>query len=181
MDLYDSIVERIDNSKHYLNHTAFWSLKKVAEIIEMDDKLLEKTIFNAKFICAARGINYAEHFCELPNDTLVTEFGLCRFLKTIEIAPDILPNTQSSVIKAKDFFEMYEPTYKFELVDPNANDYFLFPGDKVRILHEIGKSQGLTGATGIVQFHKFEALSIIGPFQFFCNREDVQLIERKKR
>lgn len=31
MELYDSIVERIDNSKQYLNHTAFWSLKKVAK------------------------------------------------------------------------------------------------------------------------------------------------------
>ena len=55
------------------------------------------------------------------------------------------------------------------------------PGDKVRILKEIGQSRGLYGATGVVQFHTFDTLSIVGPFQFFCNREDVELIERKKR
>ena len=55
------------------------------------------------------------------------------------------------------------------------------PGDKVRILKEIGQSRGLYGTTGVVQFHTFDTLSIIGPSQFFCNREDVELIERKRR
>ena len=64
--------------------------------------------------------------------------------------------------------------------DENANDKFLYSGDKVRILHEIGQSKGLAGATGIVEFQTYNTLSIIGPYQFFCNREDVELIERKK-
>jgi len=181
MDTNNIIVNRIESAKHILRETSFWSLNEVADIIELKGKLFEKTVFNAKLTCATRGINYAEHFCVLPNDTLVTEYGLCRFLKAIEISPDILPNTQGGVIMAKDHFEMYNPTYKFVEVDTNANDFFLFPGDKVRILHEVGQSRGLVGATGVVQFHTFDTLSIIGPFQFFCERENVQLLERKKR
>ena len=181
MNTNNIIVNCIESAKHILRETSFWSLNEVADIIELKGELFEKVLFNAKQICAAKGINYAEHFCALPNDTLVTEFGLCRFLKAIDISPDTLPNTQDGVIMAKDFFEMYSPTYKFNGVDANANDFFLFPGDKVRILHEIGQSRGLVGATGVVQFHTFDTLSIIGPFQFFCKREDIQLIERKKR
>ena len=152
----------------------------MADIIKLEGKLFDQVVFAAKAGCAARGINYEEHFCGLPTDTLVTDFGLCRFLKTIPIAPDILPETQHSIIQARDYFEMYEPTEKrFLCLNRKTNDYFLFPGDKVRILKEIGKSKGLFGATGIVQYHTYEALSIIGPFQFFCNREDVELIERE--
>ena len=39
----------------------------------------------------------------------------------------------------------------------------------------------LYGVTGVVQYHTSDTLSIVGPLQFFCNLEDVELIERKKR
>lgn len=179
---YDNIiVERIEKAKHILGHIQFWSLNEVKNIIKMDDELYGKVLFGAKSHCAFRDINYTEHFCDTSTDTLVTEYGLCRFLKAINISPDVLPETQDGVIQARDYFEMYDPTSKFVASNPNANDYYLRPGDKVRILHEIGKSQGVAGATGIVQFHTYDTLSIIGPFQFFCYREDVELIERKKR
>lgn len=175
------IVNSIEDATHIIDKSEFWSLREVADIINMDEKLYEKVLFKAKATCVFEGINCAEHFCTLPSDTLVTNYGLCRFLKAIDITPDTLPDTQDGVIMAKDFFEMYSPTTKFESDDTKANDYFLFPGDQVQILHEIGQSKGLMGATGVVQFHTFDTLSILGPCQFFCNREDVKLIERKKR
>ena len=177
-----SIEDRLENAGHFLGAIKFWSLYEVAGMLKVEGDLFDKVLFSAKLSCAVRDINYEEHFCSLPTDTLVTAFGLCRFLKSIPIAPDILPDTQHDVILAKDYFEIYEPNNnKFISTNPNANNFFLMPGDKVRILKEIGQSRGLYGATGVVQFHTCDTLSIIGPFQFFCNREDVELIERKKR
>ena len=185
MEPFYVIGERFDDLCHWLGDVQFWSLKEVANMIKLDDDWFNKIVFSAKSHCVARGINYAEHFCDLPSDTLVTDYGLYHFFKAIPITPDILPDTQHEVIAAKDYFEMIDPTKanrnKFIRVAPNANDYFLFPGDKVRILKEIGQSRGLMGAIGVVQYHVHDALSIIGPFQFFCNREDVELIERKTR
>ena len=177
-----SIEDRLENAGHILGAIKFWSLYEVAGMLKVEGDLFDKVLFSAKLSCAVRDINYEEHFCSLPTDTLVTDFGLCRFLKSIPIAPDILPDTQHDVILAKDYFEIYEPNNnKFISTNPNANNFFLMPGDKVRILKEIGQSRGLYGATGVVQFHTFDTLSIIGPSQFFCNREDVELIERKGR
>ena len=180
MDSYD-FLGRLEDAGHYLGEVKFWSVQEISEMIKLEGKLLNYTLFSAKLSCAVRDINFEEHFCVLPTDTLLTEFGMCRFFKSIPIAPDILPDTQHEIVAAKDFFEMDVPTSTFVSFNPEANDFFLFPGDKVRILKEIGQSKGLYGATGIVQFHNYEKLSIIGPFQFFCNREDVELIERKKQ
>lgn len=185
MENFYEIGMRFDDMGHWLGHVKFWSLNEVANYIKLEKEWFNKIVFSAKSNCVVRGINYVEHFCDLPTDILVTDYGLYRFFKAIPITPDILPDTQHEVIAAKDYFEMYDPTdkypNKFLKGTPNANDYFLFPGDKVRILKEVGQSRGLMGATGVVQVHTYDTLSIIGPFQFFCNREDVELIERKKR
>lgn len=176
-----SICDRFEEAGHFLDGIKFWSLNEVADMIKLKGELFDKVLFVAKLSCVHANINFEEHFCALPTDTLVTEFGLFRFFKAIPIAPDILPDTQHDIIVAKDYFEMYQPTYKFLPRNAKANDYFLFPGDKVRILTEVGQSKGLYGTTGVVQFQRFDTLSIIGPFQFFCKRQDVELIERKKR
>lgn len=180
MDILD-IQNRFEEAGHFLGSIKFWSVEEISKMIKLEGKLLEETLFSAKLSCAVKGINFEEHFCTLPTDILLTEFGLCRFFKSIPIAPDILPDTQHDVIVAKDYFEINSPTSKFISRNPKANDFFLFPGDKVRILKEIGQSRGLYGVTGTVQFHTYDTLSIMGPFQFFCNREDVELIERNKQ
>lgn len=185
MEPFYVIGSRFDDLGHWLGAIKFWSLNEIISVIKIEEKWINKIVFSAKSHCAARGINYAEYFCDLPTDTLVTDYGLYHFFKAIPATPDIVPDTQHEVIAAQDYFEMPDPSEKnpnkFLHADPKANDFFLFPGDKVRILKEIGQSQGLMGATGIVQYHTYDTLSIIGPFQFFCNREDVELIERKKR
>lgn len=185
MEDFFVIGERFDDLGHWLGTIKFWSLNEIVEVIELDGDLYDKALFDAKLSCAVKGINFEEHFCTLPTDTLLTEYGVCRFFKSIPIGPDILPETRHEVIAVKDYFEMPDPPKnnpnKFLHADPNANDFFLFPGDKVRILKEVGQSRGLRGAIGVVQYHTYDTLSIIGPFQFFCNREDVELIERKKR
>lgn len=179
MDIFD-IQDRFENAGHFLDSVKFWSVQEISEMIKLEGNLLDQVLFSAKLSCALRDINFEEHFCVLPTDTLLTEFGLCRFFKSIPIAPDILPDTRHDVIVAKDYFEINTPKSKFISHNPKANDFFLFPGDKVRILKEIGQSRGLYGVTGIVQFHTYDTLSIMGPFQFFCKREDVELIERNK-
>ena len=105
-----SIEDRLENAGHFLGAIKFWSLYEVAGMLKVEGELFDKVLFNAKLSCAVKDINFEEHFCSLPTDTLVTDFGLCRFLKSIPIAPDILPDTQHDVILAKDYFEMYEPT-----------------------------------------------------------------------
>jgi len=103
--------------------------------------------------CAYVKINCREHFCLEIGDTFVTDYGLNRILKSIN------GQIGDGLAWARDTFEMYEPgRSKYSDSRNDVNDYFLFPGDKVKFLHEIGKSKDLTGKECQVQFHTHDAL-----------------------
>lgn len=170
----NELINQIEKASRFLGDTQFWCLEEVAMIIGLDTAELENAKFDARQACAYNGINHEEHFCIMNNFTLMTRYGLCRFIKSLQV-------NKEGLSMARDFYEMDEPTDKFTHVYDKANDYFLFPGDKVRILHEIDCSQGLTGTIGTVILHKSGTLSIMGPFHFFCNRTDVELVERYKK
>ena len=176
------LIKEIENAKHLLANVEFWSASDLAKIMGLDKEEYDEVMFKAMSNCAFEGINYTEHFCETQTDVLMSSYGLYRFLKNIKIqatTPEEFEIIKGPMAAREYFAEVPNIRTKFKARDENANDRFLYSGDKVRILHEIGQRRGLAGAAGIVQFQTYNTLSIIGPFQFFCNREDVELIERK--
>jgi hypothetical protein len=153
-----------------------WSVNDVLKVLGINSlSEYRKIMFEAMSKCAYSGINCREHFAIEIDATFVTDYGLSRILKSTH--GDI-----EGLAWARDMFEMYEPgRSKFSDPRKDANDFFLFSGDKVRFLHEIGNSKGLTGVECEVMFHQPEALAVIlGNQQVFCRRNDLELIERKK-
>ena len=172
------LADKIEELRTIHQGVESWSVNELMKLLGVDSlSEYRKIMFEAMSKCAYAKINCREHFCLEIGDTFVTDYGLNRILKSI--------NGQiiDGLAWARDTFEMYEPG-RSKYSDPrtDVNDYFLFPGDKVRFLHEIGKSKELTGAEGQVQFHMYDALAVmIGYTQFFCNRYDVELVERKNK
>ncbi len=153
-----------------------WSVNELMKVLGIDSlSEYRKIMFEAMSRCAYAKINCREHFCLVVGDVFVTDYGLNRILKCTDKSID-------GISWASDMFEMYEPGQsKFNDPRTDVNDYFLFQGDKVRILHEIGKSKGLAGSECFVQYHTPDMLAImVGYNQVFCSRYDLELVERKK-
>jgi len=172
----DNIDIRIEKSKTEYKGVTCWSLNEIMNILDIDSlSEYRKALFNAMSKCVYNNINYAEHFKVMTCDVMITDYGLNCYLQE-------LPYNNEKAHEALDFFKMYQPKSKFPDADPSANDYFLFPDDKVRFLHEVGNSKGLTECICIVQFHMPNDLAVyIGNQQVFCKRSDLELVERKKK
>ena len=171
------LVDKIEGLHTEYNGVECWSVNELMKVLGIDSLTeYRKIMFEAMNRCAFSGINCREHFAMEIGDTFVTDYGLNRILKSIH-------NNIDGLAWARDMFEMYEPgRSKFPDSRTDANDYFLFSGDKVRFLHEIGKSRGLTGTVCEVMFHAFDALAVfVGNTQVFVNRNDVELVERKRK
>ena len=172
------LADKIEELRTIHQGVESWSVNELMKVLGIDSlSEYRKIMFEAMSKCAYSKINCREHFCLEVGDTFVTDYGLNRILKSIN------GQINDGLAWARDTFEMYEPgRSKYIGTSTDVNDYYLFPGDKVRILHEIGKSKDLAGTECQVQFHTFDALAVfVGNTQLFCNRYDLELIERKKQ
>jgi len=172
------LADKIEELRTLHQGVESWSVNELMKVLGVDSlSEYRKIMFEAMCKCAYAKINCREHFCLEVGDTFVTDYGLNRILKSVNA------QINDGIAWARDMFEMYEPgRSKYSDTRTDVNNYFLFPGDKVRFLHEIGQSKNLTGAEGQVQYHMYDALAVmIGYTQFFCNRYDVELVERKKK
>lgn len=171
------LADKIEELRTMHQGVESWSVNELMKVLGVDSlSEYRKIMFEAMSKCAYVKINCREHFCLEIGDTFVTDYGLNRILKSIN------GQIGDGLAWARDTFEMYEPgRSKYSDSRNDVNDYFLFPGDKVRFLHEIGKSKDLTGKECQVQFHTHDALAVmLGNTQVFCNRYDLELVERKK-